>query len=1060
MKNIHNISAGAGSGKTTRLVEVITDLVSGKKGEKCSPERMILTTFTKAAAKEFKERSASRLIEMGFLDEAVTLDAAMIGTIHSIAQTYITRYWYLCGISPDVTTVPEDEARKMLDKSLASVITDQESFFHDYVDIFSILKKGKEKGRDYDFWKKHLNQLSEAVMFEEDKAGYIKDLRERSVTLLKQVFDLKRNTAILEEAKLCAERYLVYCEDDSLYDRRSQKKVDGLKKLIGVILTDGKESYPLAQLKGMMEVLKKPFAVIARKKDEYEEAVNEAHHALADVVSRIMPEEAEMIPKCAEMLCDIAVAGVDSYKKMKVEQGVMDFNDMEVLFLELLGKKEVLEDIRSSIDYLFVDEFQDCNPVQIRIFEILSDNVKQSWFVGDPKQAIYGFRGSNIELVNEFYKHFPKDDVDKDSFTGFKKDVNGLSSEILGKSYRSHHSLVNLANKVFTKAFEADLEKDKIELVPGRKCDESTLPTLHHFILEGGNEQERSKALANGVTLLLNGEYPYLKDFKVDPSDIAILVRGNDQAVAIATALTKNGVPVSYVDKEFKKSAEVALILAILRLVSGGSYRKSVAELYSLIDAMELKSVLEKAKSKDNGSFWGGLGGFVKSVRHMSVLDCIEAIVARFDLYNFVSRWGNADVRRANIDLVRKVARQFDTNASSFAKASDIAAFLLMIDSYSPEQKFENGAGVKVLTYHKAKGLQWPIVLMDGLAGNLSSKITVSEIIGLNGGFFFPRMPEDAPWLIAAVMAQCKVRELMEEAKLKHIGEDRRLLYVGLTRAMDFAFTIGHAQKGMAWLQRCCPSAEKVDYMEVSQGEYDIWGVGEMSCCHQLTSDEDMVYDEARVLPIVVKDAGFSLPEEAATKTYCEKYQSPSKYEDSEAIASASPESVMKYPRINIAHAGLDDDEFGNCVHAIYAVGTIPDKSRRLAIAERTLQAYGLDAGGAEALLVRFDDLCDYLRETYGAPERGVEHELPFTYQDAEGRVFNGDMDMVWKTKDRSVIVDYKTFSGSAEDALKACAGKYASQMKIYRDALAATGETVENVLILYPVIGMIVKIN
>ena len=123
MKNIHNISAGAGSGKTTRLVEVITDLVSGKKGEKCSPERMILTTFTKAAAKEFKERSASRLIEMGFLDEAVTLDAAMIGTIHSIAQTYITRYWYLCGISPDVTTVPEDEASKMLDKSLASVVT-------------------------------------------------------------------------------------------------------------------------------------------------------------------------------------------------------------------------------------------------------------------------------------------------------------------------------------------------------------------------------------------------------------------------------------------------------------------------------------------------------------------------------------------------------------------------------------------------------------------------------------------------------------------------------------------------------------------------------------------------------------------------------------------------------------------------------------------------------------------------------------------------------------------------------------------------------------------------
>lgn len=1063
MKNIHNISAGAGSGKTTRLVEVITDLVSGKKGEKCSPERMILTTFTKAAAKEFKERSASRLIEMGFLDEAVTLDAAMIGTIHSIAQTYITRYWYLCGISPDVTTVPEDEARKMLDKSLASVVTHQESFFRDYVDIFSILKKGKEKGRDYDFWKFHLNKLIETVMFEEDKVRYIEGLRDRSVTLLKQVFDLKRNTAILEEAKLCAERYLVYCKNDSLYGKNSQNRVNQIKEVIGIILAKGKTSYPQAQLKGMMEVLKKPFAVIARKKDDYEEDVKAANKALADVVSRIMPEEAELIPKCAEMICDIAIAGVDSYRKMKVEQGLMDFNDMEVLFLELLGKKEVLEDIRSSIDYLFVDEFQDCNPVQIRIFEILSDNVKQSWFVGDPKQAIYGFRGSNIELVNEFYKHFPKDVVDEDSFTGFKKDENGLSSEILGKSYRSHHSLVNLANKVFTKAFEADLEKDKIELVPGRKCDESTLPTLHHFILEGGNEQQRSKALANGVTMLLNGDYPYLKGFKSDPSDIAILVRGNDQALAIATALTKNGVPVSYVDKEFKKSAEVALILTLLRMVSGRQDRKSVAELYSLIEGMTLKSVLEKAKSKDEGSFWGGLRGFVKSVRHLSVLDCIEAIVARFDLYNFVSRWGNADVRRANIDLVRKVARQFDTNASSFAKASDIAAFLLMIDSYSAEQKFENGAGVKVLTYHKAKGLEWPIVLMDGVAGDISGKMTISEIIGLNGGFFFPRMPEDAIWVTDAAMSHEQLIELMPEAKSKHTGEERRLLYVGLTRAKDFAFTIGYAQKGMAWLQRCCPSAAKIDYSKVSQGEYDIWGVGYKSCCHQLASDEDLVYDGVQAQSIIVKGAGFDLPEDAADMTYVEKYHSPSKYEDPDAVSLMTAVKMklpMELPHLEIKHDHLEDYEFGDCVHHIYAACSHLDKGRGVKVAERILGAYGVDTKHAAELLKRHDQLCDYLRTTYGDSEKGVAHEFPFKYQDAHGRVFNGTMDMVWKTKCGSVIVDYKTFSGSAEDALNRTVKEYGSQMKIYRSALEGAGETVADVLIFYPIAGLVVKVN
>ena len=303
------------------------------------------------------------------------------------------------------------------------------------------------------------------------------------------------------------------------------------------------------------------------------------------------------------------------------------------------------------------------------------------------------------------------------------------------------------------------------------------------------------------------------------------------------------------------------------------------------------------------------------------------------------------------------------------------------------------------------------------------------------------------------------MRQLFDRVSAKTLGEERRLLYVGLTRARDFVFTVGSVGAGMKKLQQCCPSAADIDYSAVGSGEFDIWGVGIKSLCYQCTP-EVVRYEGADSLPSRIKDAGFSLPEEAATKTYCEKCHIPSKYKDSEAIASASPETVKTYPRIKISHGNLEDNEFGDCVHAIYAVGTHPDKTRRLAAAQRTLQAYGLDSSNAEVLLARFDDLCDYLRETYGAPERGVEHELPFAYQDAEGRVFNGDMDMVWKTKDRCVIVDYKTFSGTSETALKECADEYASQMKIYRDALDAAGEKVASVLILYPIIGLIVKVN
>lgn len=220
------------------------------------------------------------------------------------------------------------------------------------------------------------------------------------------------------------------------------------------------------------------------------------------------------------------------------------------------------------------------------------------------------------------------------------------------------------------------------------------------------------------------------------------------------------------------------------------------------------------------------------------------------------------------------------------------------------------------------------------------------------------------------------------------------------------------------------------------------------------------VYNFADSRPARIKDAGFALPEVVASVSYAEKYHNPSNYKEQELISATSPEVVKEYVRIDISHNAVEDNEFGDCIHHIYALGSHPDKDRRLAAAERTLNAYGLDAGKADAILERFDDLCGYLRKEYGDPERGVEHELPFIYKDAEGRVFSGTMDMVWKTKDCCVVVDYKTFSGTREAAMKKSAEEYGPQMAIYRSAMEAAGEKVPAVLILYPVIGLIVKVN
>ena len=108
MKNITYISASAGSGKTYELTERLkAAILEGK----CKPEEVILTTFTKAAASEFKEKAKAKFYEAGKTKEANRLDQALIGTVDSVANVFVQRYWYLLGISPNLKLL-DDETTK------------------------------------------------------------------------------------------------------------------------------------------------------------------------------------------------------------------------------------------------------------------------------------------------------------------------------------------------------------------------------------------------------------------------------------------------------------------------------------------------------------------------------------------------------------------------------------------------------------------------------------------------------------------------------------------------------------------------------------------------------------------------------------------------------------------------------------------------------------------------------------------------------------------------------------------------------------------------------------
>ena len=161
MKNITYISASAGSGKTYAITTNLTDIIFKGMAE---PEQAILTTFTKAAAAELKEKAKAKLCENGLYEQAERLEQAMIGTAHSVAESFIKKYWHILGLSPELNVMTDEDVNFYRNQSLYTVPTGKElSFMHDFAEEFGVKHKfGSDKhGINYDFWKEHLEKIIE-----------------------------------------------------------------------------------------------------------------------------------------------------------------------------------------------------------------------------------------------------------------------------------------------------------------------------------------------------------------------------------------------------------------------------------------------------------------------------------------------------------------------------------------------------------------------------------------------------------------------------------------------------------------------------------------------------------------------------------------------------------------------------------------------------------------------------------------------------------------------------------------------------------------------------------
>ncbi len=803
--NIKIISAGAGSGKTYRLTEEMVKLLQ----EGVRANGIIATTFTNKAAAELQERVRIRLLEEGLPEAANDLTNALIGTVHGLGVKLLKRFAFEAGVSPEVDIIADEDQQILFNKSLATVLTQKRIEDMEYLSE----RIGLNSNDRYD-WRKEVKNLTDVARGN----NFSTEVLEKSKVLSFESFSkfLSKQTTTSPEA---LNKKLEELLDQSISN--IEANADATKTTVTAtnILKGIRNNLRLKGSLNWHEWVKVSKSKVgAKSRGDVEELIEfaKAHDA--------HPEFHKDIQNYLYYIFEIVIAAIEEYDNYKKQRGLIDYIDMEMLVRKLLENEEVVQVLSEEIDLLMVDEFQDTNPIQLEIFLKLSSIVKHSIWVGDPKQSIYGFRGADPKLMQEIIRQ-----------------TGGIKEEDIQKhSWRSREDIVNLTNALFTKAFHM-LPKEQVALEAKRtKADNPTDPNfkaepiqlsdaIHHWHFEFDGEGRMpgkpwmENCIASSVKrLLLDRDVMFLPKGetttkKIKAGDIAVLCRSNAECIAVAECLHRAGLKAAIARVGLLFTAEAKLVLACLKFILHRSDSLSIAEILHLTNEMNTEEIiedrLEYLEKPENQNSWNErwaeknkyiqrLHELREQVADLSGAEILDLVIEELDLKRVIASWGKTEQRMANVDMLRHYALHYEEASNRLHAAASLGGFLLWLSDQAGNEKDAQGSGagpdaVNVMTYHKSKGLEWPVVICHSLEGkpresvfgisiiSESEKVDLNNLLG-NRWIRYWVNPYGVQGKNTLLDERIKASETFAETKKNALEEDARLLYVGVTRARDY----------------------------------------------------------------------------------------------------------------------------------------------------------------------------------------------------------------------------------------------------------------------------------
>ena len=1048
LAHVRFISAGAGSGKTYRLTEELERALSGGT---VKPAGVIGTTFTVKAASELRDRVRIRLLESGRPLLAEQTAQALIGTVHSVCERLLVRFAFELGLSPELNVATVEDGARLFNQALDEVLD------ADRVREMNLraARLGLVDDRNGASWQDHVKKIADQARSNDIDPGALDVMGSES-----------------------ADRFLSFFPEVSYAEEASTALAAAVRNAIATIdldadTTKGTAKY-VGELRGAVAELARDdcpwslwISLSKKSPTKKSEAAAIPVQAAASRYDRHAGFHAD-VRGYVEGVFGIAGEALARFQAIKTERGLIDYNDMEQLALRALDEPAVAERLEDELELLLVDEFQDTNPMQLGLFMKLARFAREVIFVGDVKQAIYGFRGSDPELVRRTLDALA---------------ARGCTLDLLQSSWRSRPPLVHYLNAVFAAAFERDgADRALVELAPERAGNHDA-PAVMCWTLPKANAAEQADTLAAAIADLVVSEHivsdPETGETRgVCFGDVAVLATTNDHVEAIAKALRNRRVPMKMTLSGLLEVPEICLARACLRRLNDPADTLATAEIRALGACEEpdiwLADRLRWLAAGENDRRWGETADPIVSrierLREQTVTQAPVEIVARVLNYvgirPIVTAWGPDAIRVAqrqrNLDAFLNLAVQYEDHCATQHEAATLTGFLFWLENpTSPELDLQpvvtGGDAVHVLTYHRAKGLEWPVVvatdfhyawrprLWDVRTESSTGALDLDDPLGGRGIRFYPnvfgRNTKGVP-VLDAIMAS----EEAAAASAASDAEGRRLAYVGMTRARDTVIVA------------VPPTAPQADAWILS-----------FHCDYLLPAGDTLVIPKGDPVPSTARDlasATLSSPaaapfapawflERTPTEFPLRERLSPS---EAEPVEGATVGEIIEVgPRIAVH--GNDMARIGTALHAVIAAELVnPGSSDAIECATALIEGASDVAAIAPADAVECARRLSALLATRFGPRRLlVEHPVELVQEN--GQVIRGWIDLLLETAAGWVVIDHKS-SPRPRSEWTAEAIEYSGQLAAYVRALRGAGLECAGCWVHFPVGGGLVEVR